>query len=195
MNQYAPSKGLPRLRNALASSYSDGLFERTLDAEREILVTQGANQGIAVTMEAFIEPGEEVILIEPYFDIYRPCIEVCGGKVVTVPLRMNKPLKDTISANEWKLNINELQSKVTPRTKGILINNPHNPTGKLFTRRELKDISEVAIKNNLLVFSDEVVSMLIAILMSPSPFSMIAYIMMAKRWNEWPICLECGSGP
>jgi len=125
-------------------------------------VTQGANQGIAVTMQAFIEPGEEVILIEPYFDIYRPCIDVCGGKVATVPLRLDRPLQGSISANEWRLNIKELQSKVTPKTKGILINNPHNPTGKLFTRQELEEVSEVAIKNNLLIFSDEVVSALVS---------------------------------
>lgn len=108
-------------------------------------------------MQAFIEPDDEVILIEPFFDIYKPCIEVCGGKVATVPLRLAKPFTGTITADEWKLDMKELQAKVTPRTKAILLNNPHNPTGKLFTIEELKKISEVAIKNNLLVLSDEVV--------------------------------------
>lgn len=108
-------------------------------------------------MQAFINPGDEVILVEPYFDIYRPSIEVCGGRVVTVPLRLNKPFEGTISANDWKLNMEELASKVTPRTKVILLNNPHNPTGKLFSRKELEEVGKVAKEHNLLVFSDEVV--------------------------------------
>lgn len=157
LNQYAPSKGLLRLRNALAGFYGEGIFNRRLSAETEILVTQGANQGIAVTMQAFINPGDEVILIEPYFDIYRPSIEVCGGRVVTVPLRLSKAFEGTISANDWKLDTDELASKVTARTKAILLNNPHNPTGKLFSRSELEEISKVAKEHNLLVFSDEVV--------------------------------------
>jgi aspartate/methionine/tyrosine aminotransferase len=133
------------------------MFKRSLDKEKEILVTQGANQGIAVAMQAFIEEGDEVVLIEPFFDIYKPSIEVAGGKVVAVPLRLNKPFEGVISANDWKLDFEELKSKITPRTKAILINNPHNPTGKLYALEEFQKIADIAIKNNLLVFSDDVV--------------------------------------
>jgi kynurenine aminotransferase len=108
-------------------------------------------------MQAFIEPGDEVILIEPFFDIYKPSIEVAGGKVVAVPLRLQKKFAGTISANDWTLDMSELEQKITPKTKAILINNPHNPTGKLFCKEELQKIAELAIKNNLLVLSDEVV--------------------------------------
>lgn len=147
------------MRNALANFYGKDSFGRCLDAETEILVTQGANQGIAVTMQAFLNPGDEVILIEPYFDIYRPSIEVCGGRVVTVPLRLDKSFAGTISANDWKLDVAELAAKVTARTKAILLNNPHNPTGKLFSRAELEEIGRVAKEHNLLVLSDEVVGL------------------------------------
>lgn len=133
------------------------LFERSLDADTQILVTQGANQGIAVTAQAFIEPDDEVILIEPFFDIYKPAVEVVGGVVKAVPLRNKRIFDGVISANEWTLDIAELESKITPATKAIMLNNPHNPTGKLFTRQELEQIAAVAIKHNLLVFSDEVV--------------------------------------
>lgn len=143
----------------MAATYSEErIFDRKLDAESEVLITQGANQGIAVTMQAFIEPGDEVILIEPYFDIYRPSIEVCGGVVLTAPLRLKSPFKGVISANEWKLDIKEVASKITPKTKAILINNPHNPTGKLFSKAELQEIANLAEQHNLLIFSDEVVS-------------------------------------
>ena len=133
------------------------MFNRSLDKEKEILVTQGANQGIAVTMQAFIAEGDEVILIEPFFDIYKPSIQVAGGKVVAVPLRLAKKFEGVISADDWKLDFEELKGKITPRTKAILVNNPHNPTGKLYSLDELKQIADIAIKNNLLVFSDDVV--------------------------------------
>lgn len=108
-------------------------------------------------MQAFIEPGDEVLSIEPYFDIYKPAVEVCGGKMVSVPLRLQRAFAGQISANDWLLDINELKSKITPRTKAILLNNPHNPTGKLFSMEELNEIASVAKSNNLLLFSDEVV--------------------------------------
>lgn len=132
-------------------------LNRKLDVDAEILVTQGANQGIALAMQTFIEPGDEVILIEPFFDIYKPAIEVCGGKVVSVPLRLTKAFVNRISANDWTLNIDELESKITSKTKGLMLNNPHNPTGKVFTMDELGEIAHVAKKHNLVIFSDDVV--------------------------------------
>lgn len=160
---------------ALAKAYSP-LFGRSLDADSQVLVTQGANQGIAVTMQAFIEPQDEVILIEPFFDIYKPCVEVVGGAIRTVPLRLTAGAGQLgnggliSSANEWKLDLVELESKITPRTKAIMLNNPHNPTGKLFTREELEQLAAVAIKHNLLVFSDEVVRAA-ACIHSPPPLT------------------------
>lgn len=134
------------------------IYNRNLNPDKEILVTQGANQGISACMQAFIEPDDEVILIEPFFDIYRPSVELPGGKIVPIPLRLKSAWKGVISSDEWYIDMNELEGKITEKTKGILLNTPHNPTGKLFTRTELTEISRIAIKHNLMIFSDEVVS-------------------------------------
>lgn len=108
-------------------------------------------------MQAYIERDDEVLLIEPYFDIFRPSIEVCGGKVITCPLRLGRKFDHGLSANEWKLDLKELGAKISPRTKAIVLNTPHNPTGKVFDRAELEGISELAREKDLLVISDEVV--------------------------------------
>lgn len=108
-------------------------------------------------MQAYIEEGDEVILIEPYFDIFKPSIEVCGGKTVTVPLRLKSKFNSNISSNEWQLDFNELRSKIGPKTKALVLNTPHNPTGKVFNLQELEEISKIAREKNLLVVSDEVV--------------------------------------
>ena len=129
---------------------------KDLDPENEILITQGANQGIALSMQAFINPGEEVILIEPYFDIYKPSIQVVGGVPIFTTLQPPKDRKAQ-SAADWTLDFNHLESIITPKTKAILFNNPHNPTGKVFSIEEMESIANIAKKHNLLVLSDEVV--------------------------------------
>lgn len=136
---------------------NSNLLSQAINVEEEVLITQGANQGIAACMQAFIEPSDEVILFEPYFDIYRPSVEIPGGKVVTVPFRLKSSWTGPISSNEWQLDLEELRGKITKNTKALLLNNPHNPTGKLFTKSELEGISKIAQDHNLLVFSDEVV--------------------------------------
>jgi kynurenine aminotransferase len=116
--------------------------------------------GIMAILQAFINPGDEVLLIEPYFDIYKYNIEMTDGKLVSIPLRLTPESTNpsfNISANEWKLDVAELETKITPKTKILLFNTPHNPTGKVFSQEELVEITKVVIKYNLLVVSDEVV--------------------------------------
>lgn len=155
-NQYSPTRGRPRLLQALSDAYSP-YFGRTLDPTKEIVVTTGANEGMLSAFMGLIEEGDEVIVMEPFFDQYISNIQMAGGKIVYVPLHPpEKGAVENCSAKEWHLDINELKSKVTDKTKMIVINTPHNPIGKVFTREELEQIAAVCVKNNIIILSDEV---------------------------------------
>ncbi|CAL1701426.1 unnamed protein product [Somion occarium] len=158
-NHYSHPKGRPRLRQALKNYYSP-LFGRDLDVEKEILVTSGANEGQYSVFVAFLEDGDEVIMFEPFFDQYLPSVTFNGGKPVYVPLHP-KQSKEKISSNDWTIDFEELRRAITPRTKMIIINTPHNPVGKVFTREELEGIAALAEEFNLLVMSDEVYETLV----------------------------------
>ncbi|KAK9765887.1 arylformamidase [Basidiobolus ranarum] len=162
-NQYAPPRGRPRLRNALAKAYG-GLFERSLHADSEILVTAGGNEGLLSIFMAYLDPGSEVILMEPAFDQYMPNITMAGAIPVFVPLKPREgvdPTTSNISSKDWVLDIEELKSKITSRTKIIVLNTPHNPIGKVFSRGELEALGKVAEEHNLLIVSDEVYDRLV----------------------------------
>jgi kynurenine aminotransferase len=183
-NQYAPTRGLPRLRKALASVYSDWLG-KSIDAESEVTVTTGANEGscpfrslacadnvgILSAFMAFIEPGDEVIVFEPFFDQwvayhvgefvlivrYLSNIGMAGGKVVYVPLHPpEKGHLETRSSSEWTFDLQELENAITSRTKMIVINTPHNPIGKIFSKEELTSIGNLCARHNIIILSDEV---------------------------------------
>ncbi|KAG0736395.1 hypothetical protein G6F32_005096 [Rhizopus arrhizus] len=156
-NQYCHPKGLLRLRKALAASYKQQLNGRELDPETNIIITAGANEGIFASLAGFLDKGDEVIVIEPFFDQYIPNITMNGGVPVYVPLRPPADADQRIvSSQEWTLDINELESKITNKTKVIIINTPHNPVGKVFTEDELNAIGQVAEKHNLVIISDDV---------------------------------------
>jgi len=159
-NQYAPPKGHLPLRRALGDIYSP-FFGRQLDVENEILVTAGANEGIYALFAAFLEPGSEVILMEPYFDQYLSNVTMNGGVPVYVPLRPGKAINGIIDSGEWKLDMNELKAKITPKTKIIILNTPHNPIGKVFNAQELEEIGQIALENDLIILSDEVYDCLV----------------------------------
>ncbi|KAJ1673126.1 arylformamidase, partial [Spiromyces aspiralis] len=163
-NQYSPPRGRPRLLNAVARRYSQ-ILGRELDPNTNIAVSAGANEGLFSVFTAFLDQNvsataaNEVILMEPAFDQYTPNITMAGGKPVYVPLRIRSagdPAQVSISSKDWKLDIAELESKITSNTKIIVLNTPHNPLGKVFDQQELEAIAEVAKKYNLLVISDEV---------------------------------------
>jgi len=151
-NQYARSAGHPRLVNAIAAVYSP-LFGRALDPMSEIVVTTGATEGIFATMQGLVNPGDEVILIEPFYDSYPAAVLMAGGTPVYVPLR---PAAGATSAAQWSLDMDELAAAITPRTKLLVVNTPNNPVGKIFSQAELESIAALVQAHDLVVLSDEV---------------------------------------
>jgi len=144
-NQYPPGPGIPELRQAIAA-HDERFWGLRYDPADEVLVTAGATEAIAATMLALVEPGDEVIAFEPYYDSYAANIAMAGG--VRVPVTLRPP--------GFRPDPDELARAVTERTRLILLNTPHNPTGSVFTRDELAAIANLAVERDLLVVSDEV---------------------------------------
>ena len=143
-NQYAPSRGLPELRAAVAAHY--GRHHGIPLAAENVLVTSGATEAIAAAILAIVQAGDEVIIFAPAYDAYAPLVRRAGGTVREV----------TLHAPGWRVDADALSAAVTPRTRLIILNNPHNPTGRLFDRDELEAIASVARSHDLLVLTDEV---------------------------------------
>lgn len=168
-NHYSPTRGRPRLLKAIAQAYSP-FFQRQLDPTTEVVVTAGANEGMFSAFGAFLEPEDEVIIFEPFFDQYIDPPRYFGAKVVYVPIHPPKTgNSETLSSSEWKLDIDELRSKVTSRTKMMVLNSPWNPVGKVFSRDELLEIGRVAVEHQIVILSDEVYDSLYYV-----PFTRIA---------------------
>lgn len=143
-NQYAPSRGLPALREAVASHY--GRHHGLQLSPDNICVTSGATEALAAAILATVEPGDEVIIFTPAYDAYAPLIRRAGGLPVEVALQ----------PPGWRIERAALETAIGPRTRAIVFNNPHNPTGRLFDRDELSVVAEFAVINDLIVISDEV---------------------------------------
>ncbi|KAJ7129809.1 pyridoxal phosphate-dependent transferase [Mycena epipterygia] len=154
-NHYSHPKGRIRLRQAIKNHYGPQ-FNRDLDIETEILVTSGANEGQYSVFVAFLEQDDEVIMFEPFFDQYLPSVTFNGGKPVYVPLHPPTGNSKKPTSNEWTIDLAELRRAITPRTKMLIVNTPHNPVGKVFTREELEGIAALAEEFNLIVMADEV---------------------------------------
>lgn len=150
-NQYPPGPGVPELRTAIAA-HQERRYGLSFDPDTEVLVTAGATEAIAASLLALLEPGDEVIAFEPYYDSYAASIAMAGGTRVPVTLRPHSE-GDTAS---FRLDLDELRAAVTDRTRLLLINTPHNPTGTVLTRAELTAIAELAVERDLLVVTDEV---------------------------------------
>ncbi|MFG2777673.1 pyridoxal phosphate-dependent aminotransferase [Streptomyces prunicolor] len=146
-NQYPPGPGVPELRTAIAA-HQQRRYGLSYDPDAEVLVTAGATEAIAAALLALVEPGDEVIALEPYYDSYAACIAMAGGTRVPVTLRPHE--------GAFRLDLDELRAAVTDRTRLLLINTPHNPTGTVLTREELAAIAELAVERDLLVITDEV---------------------------------------
>jgi N-succinyldiaminopimelate aminotransferase len=144
-NQYPPSRGIPALRQAIVE-HQQRFYGFEYDPDSQVLVTTGATEAIAAALLAYVEPGDEVIALEPYYDSYAACIAMAGGYRVPVTLR----------APAFRLDLDELRAAVTDRTTVLLINSPHNPTGTVLTDAELRGIAEVAVEHDLVVITDEV---------------------------------------
>ncbi len=144
-NQYPPGPGVAELREAI-SAHQKRFYGLDVDPDTEVLVTAGATEAVAAAMLALLEPGDEVIALEPYYDSYAACIAMAGARRVPVTLR----------APDFRPDLDAIRDAVTSRTRLILLNTPHNPTGMVASREELTAIAELAVARNLLVVTDEV---------------------------------------
>ena len=143
-NQYPPSRGLPELRAAIADHYNR-LQQLPVDAD-QVCVTSGATEALGAAILATVEPGDEVILLTPAYDSYAPMVRRAGGTPVEVALQ----------APGWRIERQALDAAVGPKSRAIIFNNPHNPTGRSFDAEELEIIADLAKLHDLVVISDEV---------------------------------------
>jgi N-succinyldiaminopimelate aminotransferase len=144
-NQYPPGVGIPELREAVAAHQARH-YGIELDPLSEVVVSAGATEAIAAAVLALVNPGDEMVVLEPFYDSYLACIEMAGG--------VRRPV--TLRAPDYRLDVDALRAAVTPRTTTILLNTPHNPTGTVLTREELQAVADVAIEHDLVVVTDEV---------------------------------------
>jgi N-succinyldiaminopimelate aminotransferase len=144
-NQYAPGPGVPVLRQAIAR-HQGRHYGVDLDPDSEVVVTTGCTEGVAAALLGLVDPGDEVVVLEPYYDSYVAMIQMAGG--------VRRPV--TLRAPTFRLDVDELGAAVSPRTRFVLLNSPHNPTGTVLTRGELRAVADLAIENDLIVITDEV---------------------------------------
>lgn len=144
-NQYPPMTGIAPLREAIASKVQ-ALYGREYDPASEITVTAGATQAIITAVLAIVKPGDEVIVLEPCYDSYVPNIELAGGKVVRVPL----------VPGSFRPDFAKIAAALTPRTRAIIVNSPHNPSGTVWTRAEMQQLQDLLAPTDVFVISDEV---------------------------------------
>ena len=144
-NQYPPGPGTVELRRAIAV-HRERFYSLAVDPDTEVLVTTGATEAIAAAMLALVEPGDEVVALEPFYDSYAASVAMAGG--VLVPVTLTPPF--------YGLDVDALRAALTPRTRLLLVNSPHNPTGAVLSRAELDAVAAVAVEHDLLVVTDEV---------------------------------------
>ncbi len=144
-NQYAPGIGVPPLREAIAV-HQQRHYGIDLDPDREVVVTTGCTEGVAAALLGLVDPGDEVVVLEPWYDSYVAMLQIAGA--VRRPVTLRSP--------DYRLDLDELRAAVTPRSRFVLLNTPHNPTGTVLTDGELQGVADVAIEHDLVVITDEV---------------------------------------
>lgn len=157
-NQYTRSFGHPRLVRALLKYYREFRhFDQLVEANEQVIVTVGAYEALFASIMSFVNPGDEVLLIDPAFDAYKPIVEMAQGKTVYIPLRLkNENSTAPTSSADWRLDFTELEAKISTKTKMLILNTPQNPIGKVYSKAELENIAALCIKHNILVVADEV---------------------------------------
>lgn len=144
-NQYAPLAGIPQLREQIVDKI-EFLHGKRYDHNREITVTNGATQALFLAITAFVNPGDEVIVLKPAYDSYEPAIELNGGKPVLVQLQ----------GRNYEVDWNEVKDKISSRTRMIIINTPHNPSGNVFSKEDMQQLEGILKDTNIILLSDEV---------------------------------------
>ena len=144
-NQYAPGIGIPSLRAAIAR-HQQRHYGLDVDPDREVVVTTGCTEAIAAALLGLVDPGDEVVVLEPYYDSYVAMLDMCGA--------VRRPV--TLRAPDFRPDPDDLRAAITDRTKVILLNTPHNPTGTVLTREELQLVADLAIAHDVVVVTDEV---------------------------------------
>jgi methionine transaminase len=144
-NQYPPMAGLPELRQGIAAKV-EALYGASYDPDSEVTVTAGATQALFTAIAAFVGAGDEVIAFEPVYDSYGPAVETVGGKLVRLPL----------SFPDYRIDWTAVRAAITPRTRMIIVNSPHNPTGSLLSTEDLRELASVTADSDIIVLSDEV---------------------------------------
>jgi N-succinyldiaminopimelate aminotransferase len=145
LNQYAPGIGLPATREAIAR-HAERFYGQKLNPETDVLVTPGATEGVFAAILGLTDPGDEVIVFEPVYDTYVPNLIMAGAVPRYVPLR----------GENWAFDPDELARAFNPRTRAVIVNTPHNPTGKVFSRDELQVIADLCLKHDAIAITDEV---------------------------------------
>jgi len=145
-NQYAPMAGVPALRQSLAAKTSS-FYDIPVDTESEVTIVSGATEAIFAAIHCCVSPGDEVIMFDPSYDAYDPIVRLAGGIPIHIPLKASQNF-----AIDW----DELASKITPRTRAIMVNSPHNPTGAVWSMEDLDAFAEIVKGTNILIISDEV---------------------------------------
>jgi N-succinyldiaminopimelate aminotransferase len=144
-NQYAPGPGVPVLRQAIAR-HQQRHYGLELDPDSQVVVTTGCTEGVAAALLGLVNAGDEVVVLEPYYDSYVAMIQMAGA--------VRRPV--TLRAPDFRLDVDELRAAVGPRTRFVLLNSPHNPTGTVLTRAELQAVADLAMEHDLVVITDEV---------------------------------------
>ncbi|HZK30198.1 MAG TPA: aminotransferase class I/II-fold pyridoxal phosphate-dependent enzyme [Methanoregula sp.] len=146
VTSYTPNKGLPVLRESL-SNYLQQHYHLPYNSDNEIIITSGVSEGLDIAIRAIVDPGDEVLIAQPSYVSYAPCVTLAGG--IPVPVQCTEP-------DRFKLNADALQDKITGKTKALMINFPNNPTGAVMNREDLRAISDIIIDKDLLLITDEV---------------------------------------
>jgi methionine aminotransferase len=144
-NQYAPMPGVPTLRKII-SEVILSTYDHQVDPEKEITVTAGGTEAIYASIAGLVGPGDEVILFDPSYDCYDPAIRLNGG----VPIPIN------LVPDDFSIDWEEVKSRITAKTRMIIINTPHNPSGAVLTESDLKELEHLALQHGIIVLSDEV---------------------------------------
>lgn len=144
-NQYAPMTGIPALREQIAAKVR-AMYGASVDADQEITVTAGATEALFVAIQACVRPGDEVIVFDPAYDSYEPAVDLAGGRCVHLALK----------SPDYRIDFDRLKDAINPRTRLIILNSPHNPTGAVFSPADLDALEELLANSPILLIGDEV---------------------------------------